>query len=514
MSDAQRITVLVDEPIATISPYLHGTFAEHLGGCIYPGIWVGEESAIANTRGLRNDVIVALRHLQIPVTRWPGGCFADHYHWRDGIGPRAERPLRVNDQWGSVAEPNTFGTHEFIDLCRLIGTEPYIVGNVGSGTPGELHDWVEYCNFGGRSALADERGANGAADPFNVRFWGIGNENWACGGTMSAEHYAEEFCRFRTFVKSYADTNVHAVACGPNSKDWSWTQRFFERVARYCDGHDRSPMLDSFAGHYYCGTAGEAAQYSDAQWLELLAKARAIEGLICGHRQIMDDYDPQRRIHFIIDEWGTWHDGEDSDPLYMLYRQNTMRDALACALTLDVFHNHSDKIWMGNIAQTINVLQAALLVMDDQCVKTPTYHAFDLYRPHQGGQALRTVNAGESISDGGASAEHCRDMYRDNSGFSLKVIEGSASVTGDTLCATVVNTDPNKPVELALSLVGAKLGNVDTVTLAGADIHAHNTFEAPDTVTLAESKAVAVRGTELRIALPAASATRVIGPLR
>ncbi|HTE21363.1 MAG TPA: alpha-L-arabinofuranosidase C-terminal domain-containing protein, partial [Armatimonadota bacterium] len=418
MNSVQRIVVVPGEEIGEVNPYLHGHFAEHLGELVYPGICVPPEGPIPNTNGIRNDVVEALKPLGIPVLRWPGGCFGDDYHWRDGIGPVEGRPLRVNRYWGMTEETGQFGTHEFVRFCRALGAEPYFAANVGSGSPGEMRDWVEYCNFAGRSTLADERRANGEEAPFGIRYWGIGNENWGCGGNLSPEHYAEEYCRFRTYVSDYSGTQVEGIACGQNNADWDWTRRFFEHMRRHYG--NRLRMVQGYAAHYYCGTAGSATNYTDAQWLELLAKAYAIEGVISGCRSLMDEYDPERRIRLLFDEWGAWHPVEEGKPTRGLYQQNTMRDACVAALTMDLFHNHCEKLFMANIAQLINVLQAVLLVEEDRCIKTPTYHVFDLYRPHKGARAVRLVTYAEEVTDGGPSAEWCRSRYLERRLFGLR----------------------------------------------------------------------------------------------
>ncbi len=504
----QQIAIVLNETIGTISPYLHGEFAEHLGECIYPGIWVGEDSSIPNIGGIRKDVVDALRPLQIPVLRWPGGCFADAYHWRDGIGPRDRRPLRVNYHWGMAPEPNHFGTHEFMQFCRLIGTEPYLVGNVGSGSPAELRDWVEYCNFAGDSALANERRANGAQEPFGVRFWGVGNENWGCGGHMDPEYYADEFARFRTFLFNYSDTPIHAIACGAAGNDWHWTWKFLDTLRR--KHWNRMHLVQSLAAHYYCGSAGTATEFTEEQWLELLCRAYVMEGIILGHRTTMDELDPERRIHLIVDEWGAWHPVEPGKPASGLYQQNTMRDALVAAITLDVFHRHCDKITMGNIAQLINVLQSLLLVQEDKCIKTPTYHVWQMYVPHRGATAVRLESLSEHISDGGASRDHCRAMYLERSFHGLQWITGSASVKDDTLCITLTNNHPSKACDMRITVVGGQAQEAQVTLLVADDIRAHNTFENPERVKPSAPKPVTVEGDTLRMEAPAASVMQIL----
>src|SRR4051794_574484 len=299
-----RITIVADEPIGTVRPELFGHFIEHLGRCIDEGIWVGEDSAIDNTGGFRTDVLNALRQLRIPVLRWPGGCYADDYHWEDGVGPPKDRPRRVNLWWGQNVETNAFGTHEFMRLCRYLGAQPYLAGNVGSGTPREMRDWMEYCNFAGDSTLARRRGRDGSPAPFNVRYWGVGNENWGCGGNMCPEDYAVEYKRYSTYLADFGGTKNCLIACGPDTgrKEFhaDWTRRFFNKLG----GHKK---IHGFAAHYYCGTAGTATEYSTDQWYELLHKAARIEDRIITHRAIMDEFDHERKIGLIFDEWGTWH---------------------------------------------------------------------------------------------------------------------------------------------------------------------------------------------------------------
>jgi alpha-N-arabinofuranosidase len=512
MNSVQRVVVVPEEPIGTINPYLHGHFAEHLGELVYPGICVPPDGRIPNTNGIRDDVVAALKPLGIPVLRWPGGCFADDYHWRDGIGPVDRRPLRINRHWGMAEEPNTFGTHEFIAFCRALGAEPYFAGNVGSGTPAELRDWVEYCNYAGRSTLADTRRANGASEPFGVRFWGIGNENWGCGGDMAPEQYAEEFCRFRSYVSNYSGTEIQAVACGQNNADWGWTRHFFTHMRRHY--HDRLRRVQGYAAHYYCGTAGTATEYTEDQWLELLAKAYALEGVIQGCRALMDEHDPDRRIPLLFDEWGAWHPVEAGKPPRGLYQQNTLRDAAVAALSLDVFHNHADQVFMANIAQLINVLQALLLVEEDRCVKTPTFHVFDLYRPHQGARAVRFVTYAEDVTNGGASADWCRTRYLDRRPFALRAVHGSASRRDDALCVTAVNTHPRESIDLEVELHRARWNGEAEVALLAADtLHAHNTRADPERVAPARPRTVEPRGEHVRVTMPPGSIARLTGQL-
>jgi alpha-N-arabinofuranosidase len=476
---------------------------------VYGGLWVGKKSPIDNIDGFRKAAVDDLKALGIPVLRWPGGCFADDYHWEDGVGDPGARPRRLNTHWGMAEETNAFGTHEFMAFAKAIGAEPYFAGNLGSGTATELRSWIEYCNHPSGTALSDQRQANGAEEPFAVSWWGIGNENWGCGGQMAPEFYAEEYCRFRTFAFPFGDTAISSVACGPNSSDWEWTRRFFSQVAK----RNRLKQVENFAAHYYCRTAGTATEYTESQWLELLTRAVAIEGIITGHRAIMDEYDPERRIGLILDEWGTWHPVEEGKPSRGLYQQNTIRDACVAALSLDLLHNHADKVVMANIAQLINVLQSLLLVEGDQCIRTPTYHVFAMYAAHRGGTAVRLVSDADVISTGEDSAEAARSCFLDGQPAQLRRVSGSASVLGDQLVVTAVNAHPTESVEVELDLRGATLQSATLTVLATGDIHDHNTFADPDLVVPGAEVALDVSGPFPRFTLPPASVGKVLGTL-
>jgi alpha-N-arabinofuranosidase len=454
------IEVYPNLEFATINPNLFGHFAEHLGECIYGGIWVGPDSPIPNTDGIRNDIIGLLRAMKAPVIRWPGGCFADDYHWTDGIGPREGRPRRINIHWGEVIETNHFGTHEFLRLCELVGAEPYICGNVGSGSPRELRDWVEYVNFPGDSTLALQRGANGHGAPFNVRCWGVGNENWGCGGHFGPEDYAKEYKRFASFLRGFGQP-LDLIACGPAGNDTGWTRRFLTELGGY-------RHLHGFAAHYYCGTAGASTQYTESQWYQLLEQAIRMERLVTQQRAILDGFDPDRRIALIVDEWGSWHPAEAGRNPAFLWQQNTIRDGLVAALTLDIFCRQADKVQMGNIAQTFNVLQAMALTEGDQMVVTPTGHVFAMYAPHQRGRAVTLRVETDAVGP---------EPHR------LPRLSGSASVNGRKLFVTLVNADAGEPAEAKIKLVGGAQAQGGTLTLlAGESIRAYNTFEQPAAV--------------------------------
>jgi alpha-N-arabinofuranosidase len=499
---ASTIDILLNEPIGRINPNIYGHFMEHLGGCIEGGCWVGDDAQIAHTGGVRNDVVEALRNVGAPAIRWPGGCFADDYHWQDGVGLRASRPRRINIHWGSVIETNEFGTHEFMAFCRAVGAEPYFCGNLGSGSVREMRDWVEYCNFPGDSEWARQRRANGQEAPFDVCYWGVGNENWGCGGNFSPEDYGSEYRRYATYLRNWGKDPLFLIACGPNENDLDWTRRFFTKLKKdYWGG----PSLHGYAAHYYTwnhGEYGTATEYDEAQWYGLLAKSLRMEPLVVQQRALMDAFDPERKIGLIVDEWGTWHPAApDHNPAF-LWQQNTMRDALVAALTLDIFNRHADKVVMANIAQTVNVLQALLLTDGDKMLKTPTYHVYDLYKDHQGGQSLRVL-----VDTPVVDAD-----IKDKTGVvkaKLPVVSGSASRKGSVLTLTLVNTSATENAEVTLRLFGADLPSVtNAVSLAHPDIHAHNTHDAPEEVMLTAAGDL-FNGSSPVVSLSPASVTRL-----
>ncbi len=422
-----RIAVVLAESVGTVNRNIFGHFAEHLGRCVYEGIWVGEDSAIPNVRGIRADVVQALRRLDPPVLRWPGGCFADDYHWRDGIGPRDTRPRRFNIHWGNAPEHNHFGTHEFIDLCREIGAEPYICLNLGSGSPREAREWVEYCNGVGDSTLVEERRKNGSPEPFNVRYWGVGNELWGCGGHLQPAAYAAEVKRYLTFLNHFG---IFKIACGPRGTNpfdlrRDWTLDFFREYAKV--QHPSQRPVDGFALHFYTRSpeAGGDLGFSPAEYYWSVQDTVRMEGLIREVRAGMDAYDPGRGIALVIDEWGTWHPQARGDT--GLEQQNTMRDALVAALNLDIFVRNADVVAMANIAQTVNVLQAMILTKGERMIVTPSYHVFEMYRHHQ---------AGEVRADPGRLADvrlgsPCRSARRGRIG----VPEGRPAVPHPHQCA-------------------------------------------------------------------------------
>lgn len=507
-----RITLNPADTIATINPNIYGHFAEHLGRCIYDGIWVGEDSPIPNIEGFRTDIIEALRRMKPPVIRWPGGCFADDYHWQDGVGPRNQRPRRINIHWGEVIETNQVGTQEFIRFCRLVGAEPYFCGNVGSGTPRELRDWIEYCNFPDSGATgstwAQQRAADGSAEPLNINYWGVGNENWGCGGNFSPEDYCTEFRRFASFVRGFSK-KLTVIACGPANNDVEWTDRFFRKLNK-----DYWPFnnIDGFAAHYYCGTAGTATEYTEEQWYRLIEKGLKMEELIVQQRATMDAWDPQRKVGLIVDEWGTWHPVEKGTNPAFLYQQNTIRDALVAATTLDIFNRHADKVVMTNIAQTINVLQAMILTQGEQMLVTPTGYVYEMYAPHQGGKALRVRLETPDITFPKRQLlqpiwQEAMQKWEGMEGR-LPTVACSASVKDVTLFITLTNSHASQEAEVVLDLLGgAKIGEAQGQVLCG-EIHAHNTFASPTLVT-PQPFTVECKATQINLVLPAAAVATV-----
>ncbi len=484
-----KIVIDPEDTIATINPNIYGHFAEHLGWCIYGGIWVGENSPIPNAGGFRKDVIDALKRMKAPVIRWPGGCFADDYHWQDGIGPREARPRRINIHWGEVIETNEVGTQEFVRFCRMVGAEPYICGNVGSGSPREMRDWVEYCNFPGESTYAQWRLRDGSSGPLNVIYWSVGNENWGCGGNFSPEDYGTEFRRFASFLRSFGQ-RLFVIACGPSGNDVEWTDRFFRKLRKdYWDFQN----IHGFAAHYYCGTSGTATEYTIDQWYTLLDRGLEMEKLVVQQRAAMDAFDPGRKIGLIVDEWGTWHKViEGTNPAF-LHQQNTLRDALVAATTLDIFNRHADKVIMANIAQTVNVLQAMVLTKEDKMLVTPTGHVYEMYAPHQAGAAVRTRFETERIS-----------YQKGSQDGSIPAIAGSASIKGKTLFVTLTNSHANQEVEVRVSLLGGAKAAGEIARVLGGEIHAHNTFEQPEALQPAPFR-MGASGEAFTTVLPPAS---------
>jgi alpha-N-arabinofuranosidase len=459
------LVINADQDGPTINRHIYGHFAEHLGRCIYEGFWVGENSEIPNTRGIRNDVVEALRQLKIPNLRWPGGCFADEYHWMDGIGPREARPSIVNTHWGSVVENNHFGTHEFFDLCEMLEAEPYICGNVGSGSVKEMSQWVEYCTHPGGTPMSELRKQNGREEPWKLKYFGVGNESWGCGGNMRPEYYADEYRRYGTFVRNYDKNKVYKIACGANSGDYEWTEVLMRRAGGFMDG---------LSLHYYTMTGswsskGKATQFSDEEWFLALKAGLKIEELVQRHGAIMERYDPEKRVGMIMDEWGAWWDVEEGTNPGFLYQQNALRDAMIAGLSLNIFNQHCDRLHMANIAQTINVLQAMILTDGARMLLTPTYHVFEMYKVHHDATLLPM---------------HLSSTEYSISEKSIPSLNASASKDASgRIHLTLCHTDPTQSAEISIELRGANLQNGSGRVLTDSKLNAHNTFDDPHAVT-------------------------------
>jgi alpha-N-arabinofuranosidase len=464
--DKATLTISADQGKLTINRNIYGHFAEHLGHCIYGGLWVGEDSPIPNTRGIRNDVVAALKAIRVPVVRWPGGCFADEYHWTDGIGPREKRPTMINTHWGGVTENNAFGTHEFFELCEQLGCEPYITGNVGSGTVEEMADWVEYMTFDGVSPMADLRKKNGREKPWKLKYFAVGNENWGCGGNMRPEFYADQYRRFATYVRNYSGNQIFKIACGPNGDDNNWLEVVMRDIGRRMQG---------VAPHYYCGSGQKsrsATQFGEVDWFEQLRRALRIETLLNQQEQIMDKYDPQKRIAIIFDEWGAWHAVEPGTNPGFLYQQNSLRDAMVAASTLNIFNNHCDRVKMANIAQMVNVLQSMVLTDDKKMVLTPTYFVYLLYAVHHDATLLPTQMQGP-------------DYVFENNKLPAVNVSASKDAAGK-IHVTICNIHPTKAVAVTAALQGVKPKSIAGQVLTAEAMTAHNTFDKPDVVKPAD----------------------------
>jgi len=457
-----RLIIHADQGKEIISRNIYGHFAEHLGRCIYGGFWVGQDSPIPNTRGIRKDVVEALRAIQIPVLRWPGGCFADEYHWKDGIGPREKRPTMINTHWGGVTENNYFGTHEFLDLCEQLGCEPYICGNVGSGTVKEMQDWIEYITFDGVSPMADLRRQNGRQEPWKLKYFGIGNENWGCGGNMRPEYYTDLYRRYQTYVRNFGGNRIFKIACGPSGANYNWTEVLMREAARQMAG---------LSPHYYCGSGRKsrsATEFAEIDWFWQLKSALRIQEILVKHKEIMDKYDPQKRVAIIFDEWGAWHNVEPGTNPGFLYQQNSLRDAMVAGLTLNIFNNHCDRVKMANIAQTVNVLQAMILTQEEKMLLTPTYYVFWLYKVHHDATLLPTdLSAGNYEFEGDTLSSVNVSASKDKSG---------------AIHVSLCNIHPTRAVEMEGLVQGAQAKTISGSVLTAEKINSHNTFANPDVV--------------------------------
>lgn len=482
-----KLTIQADLPKSVINKNIYGHFAEHLGRCIYEGLWVGEDSPIPNTDGIRNDVIAALKKLDIPVLRWPGGCFADEYHWKDGIGTKEGRKRMVNTHWGGVVENNHFGTHEFFRLCELLECEPYICGNVGSGTVREMSEWVEYMTFDGESPMAGWRQENGREKPWSLTYFGVGNENWGCGGNMRPEYYADLYRRYQTYTRNYGDNRLYKIAGGANVDDYNWTEVLMREAGRFMDGLS----LHSYTIPGSWEEKRPALGFDEAEWFETMQKSLHMDELITRHSAIMDKYDPEKRVGLIIDEWGTWFLSEPGSNPGFLFQQNTLRDALVAGIHLNIFHNHSDRVRMANIAQMVNVLQALILTEGDRMLLTPTYHVFKMYKVHMDNELLEVSLQSPDYTYGGVTIPQ----------LSVSASRDAQGKVYISLC----NISHDDSASVSLDIRGMAPGRVTGQILTHNELGAHNTFQNPDTVAPAAFDAASVNDGSLRCELPPAS---------
>jgi alpha-N-arabinofuranosidase len=508
MSDhAVSAVINVDIEGPQISRHVYGHFAEHLGRCIYGGFYVGEDSDIPNEGGIRLDVVEALRALDIPNLRWPGGCFADEYHWMDGIGPKEDRAAMINTHWGGVEENNHFGTHEFMALCELLGTEPYISGNVGSGTVREMSEWVEYLTRDGDSPMVRLRKQNGREEPWKVKFWGLGNETWGCGGNMSAEQYAMDARKYATYCRDYGDNKLYRIAAGAADFSYEWTETLMKQLSHIgCQRVERK-LYQAVSVHYYtiAGTwddKGDATVFTDDEYYTTMLKAARTDELLTGHGRVMDLYDPTKEIGIVLDEWGTWWNVEPGTNPGFLYQQNTLRDALVASLHFDIFHKHADRLVMANIAQTVNVLQAMILTDPDSgaLVLTPTYHVFQMNKGHQDAASLR-VDAPAGLPT------------REVDGKELSTVSVSASRKDGRLLVSLSNLDAEAGQDVEIDLRGGGLDGFESLILTADTLQTHNTPDALEAVAPRPHDGVKLDGSMLKVHLPAHSFVTVSGAI-
>lgn len=488
----KKIAVQINagDKIAKINPEIYGHFAEHLGRCIYNGIYVGEDSSIPNVRGIRTDIVEAFKKIKLPVLRWPGGCFADEYHWKDGVGEKSCRKKMINTNWGGVTEDNSFGTHEFFDLCEQVGCQPYLAGNLGSGTVQELAEWIEYITFDGVSPMADWRKQNGREKPWKLKYLGIGNESWGCGGSMRPEYYADEYRRYQTFCKNFSGNELFKIACGPSADDYYWTEVMMKNLNEW---HTRGISL-----HYYTVPTGDwskkgsARDFSAEEYYSTISKTLFMEELVTRHGEIMNRYDPQHKIGLIVDEWGCWYDVEEGTNPGFLYQQNTMRDAIVAACNLNIFNRHSDRVIMANLAQAVNVLQSLVLTEGEKMVLTPTYHVFDMYKSHQGGEAVYCHTENQTVG----------------SNIRIPMVSCSASVKDGRLTVTLANCSIDEETEVSCDISGFDFTSAEAKILT-EECHALNDFDNGERVVPKDFSASLNSG-KISAVLPPCSVVSVI----
>jgi len=487
MAQDATATIHVNDGKQTICKEIYGQFAEHLGSCIYGGLWVGENSPIPNVNGYRKDVFDALKALKVPVLRWPGGCFADDYHWMDGIGPKNQRPSLRNNNWGGTIEDNSFGTHEFLNLCELLGCEPYISGNVGSGTVKEMAQWVEYMTSDGDTPMARLRRANGRDKAWHVKYFGIGNEAWGCGGNMTADYYSNEFRKFNTYLRDYSNNKLYRIASGASDYDYDWTRTLMKNIGS---------RMDAISVHYYTvkdwDHKGKATVFTPEEYYLTLEKCLDVDNVVRQHCAIMDETDPEKKIALLVDEWGTWWDEEPGTIPGHLYQQNTMRDAIVASLMLNVFHKYTDRVRMANIAQVVNVLQS--MILTDQkgtghMVLTPTYHVFSLYKDFQEATHL--------------PIDLTCDKTTASNGKDVPKVSASAAKTADgTIVIALDNVMLDKSQTINIDLDGYKAKKVGGQILTSKNITDFNDFDHPTVIQPKEFKDAKLKKGKLEVKLP------------
>ena len=485
-----KIILYADRGKDTISKNIYGHFAEHLGHCIYGGFYVGENNTkIPNQNGVRLDVVEALKKLKIPVLRWPGGCFADTYHWKDGVGPKDKRPSMLNVWWGNVKEDNSFGTNEFLNMCELLGAEPYLSGNVGSGTPQELADWVKYTTHPNASSpMPEMREKNGRVTPWHVKFWGIGNEAWGCGGNMRPEHYADVYRQFVTYMSDWSNSDrLFRIASGASDDDYNWTEVMMRDIP--------AKMIDAVGVHHYSvidwSKKGSATNFSEEQYFTTMQKAMEMEELVTKHSAIMDKYDPQKKIAMAVDEWGGWYDVEPGTNPAFLFQQNTMRDAMIAGTTLNTFNNHCDRVKMANVAQAINVLQSVILTNEEKLILTPTYHVMEMYNVHQNALMLPTTVTSNDYKMGKEK---------------LKAISASASKDKNGVThISIANVDADAAQDVTIEVNGANYKSITGRILTSDKMQNYNSFDIPDKIKPAAYNGAKLSGSTITLKIPAYS---------
>lgn len=490
----EKYLINPNQKISKINKDIYGHFSEHLGRCIYGGIYVGEDSKIPNVNGMRCDVVNALKEMGLPVLRWPGGCFADEYHWKDGIGPKKDRKKMINTHWGGVVEDNSFGTHEYFELCRQLGCDTYINGNVGSGTVQEMNEWVEYMTFDGVSPMAELRRKNGQEKPWRINYFGVGNESWGCGGEMDPDHYGNLFKQYNTYVREYDNNKIKRIACGPNSDNYKWTGIVMDKVKHKAQG---------ISLHYYTvpndcwDNKGSSTDFNRNDYYRTLCKAYKIDELINNHIAVMNAVNPQQWVQLVIDEWGTWYDVEPGTNPGFLYQQNTMRDAMVAAMSLNIFNKHADRIMMANIAQTVNVLQAVILTDAEKMVLTPTYYVFKMFKDHQENTLLGSYLTTDYIES--------KEL-----GKSFPQLIESASVDENgVIYSTIVNTSATRSSKIKCQIADKKVKNIKAEILTG-DIHSKNDFDNTNEVKTEEFTDFKKSGDGFIVTVPPCSVVKMV----